>query len=258
MTDWGYYEAARRFQRVLVAAGIDSALQARGVLVRGVAPGRLAHRPAVLLLPMLTWEQPRHLRPHHARSLPQDGDTVVIGDLEFEYDSDKSESGMYDKWCALLPAPPPCRTPACCHCHHCLAGRLARTCPALPGAPRLACIRLPCCTLVCLHLQRAHAHHGNGCRRPCCAGTASAAPPASWAGARQDGPTSPAELNACLPLLLFLLLFRLLRSTCQSLSPQPLSKLWLHSLWGGTGGAFMWRMSWQPVQPASGYLRCRR
>ncbi len=34
MTDWGYYEAARRFQRVLVAAGIDSALTAQGVQVR--------------------------------------------------------------------------------------------------------------------------------------------------------------------------------------------------------------------------------
>lgn len=33
MTDWGYYEAARRFQRVLVAGGIDSALQAQGVMV---------------------------------------------------------------------------------------------------------------------------------------------------------------------------------------------------------------------------------
>ncbi|EFN58274.1 hypothetical protein CHLNCDRAFT_8434, partial [Chlorella variabilis] len=53
MTDWGYYEAARRFQRVLVAAGIDSALTARGVM---------------------------------------EGDTVVIGDLEFEYSCDKSES----------------------------------------------------------------------------------------------------------------------------------------------------------------------
>lgn len=59
MTDWGYYEAARRFQRVLIAAGIDAALRARGVL---------------------------------------DGDTVIIGDLEFEYDSDRSEAGMYDKW----------------------------------------------------------------------------------------------------------------------------------------------------------------
>lgn len=28
----------------------------------------------------------------------QDGDTVVIGDLEFEYDSDRSEAGMYEKW----------------------------------------------------------------------------------------------------------------------------------------------------------------
>ncbi|KAL4858432.1 putative GTP-binding protein [Chlorella vulgaris] len=59
MTDWGYYEAARRFQRVLVAGGIDSALQAQGVM---------------------------------------DGDTVVIGDLEFDYSSDKSEAGMYDRW----------------------------------------------------------------------------------------------------------------------------------------------------------------
>jgi hypothetical protein len=37
MTDWGYYEAARRFQRVLVAAGIDSALRARGALVGACA-----------------------------------------------------------------------------------------------------------------------------------------------------------------------------------------------------------------------------
>jgi hypothetical protein len=28
----------------------------------------------------------------------QDGDTVVIGDLEFDYSSDKSEAGMYDRW----------------------------------------------------------------------------------------------------------------------------------------------------------------
>ena len=30
--------------------------------------------------------------------LLQDGDTVVIGDLEFDYTSDRSESGMYDRW----------------------------------------------------------------------------------------------------------------------------------------------------------------
>lgn len=59
MTDWSYYEAARRFQRVLVASGIDGALRKQGVI---------------------------------------DGDTVVIGDLEFEYDSDRSEAGMYEKW----------------------------------------------------------------------------------------------------------------------------------------------------------------
>ena len=28
----------------------------------------------------------------------QEGDTVVIGDLEFDYSEDKSEAGMYEKW----------------------------------------------------------------------------------------------------------------------------------------------------------------
>lgn len=36
--------------------------------------------------------------PPHPTPPPQDGDTVIIGDLEFEYDSDRSEAGMYDKW----------------------------------------------------------------------------------------------------------------------------------------------------------------
>ncbi len=34
----------------------------------------------------------------HTLILAQDGDTVVIGDLEFDYSSDKSEAGMYDRW----------------------------------------------------------------------------------------------------------------------------------------------------------------
>ena len=59
MTDWSYYEAARRFQRVLEAAGIVSALKARGI---------------------------------------EEGDTVVIGDMEFEHSDDNSETSMYEKW----------------------------------------------------------------------------------------------------------------------------------------------------------------
>lgn len=59
MTDWSYYEAARRFQKVLEAAGISSALRARGV---------------------------------------KEGDTVVIGDMQFEHSEDSSEGAMFDKW----------------------------------------------------------------------------------------------------------------------------------------------------------------
>lgn len=59
MTDWSYYEAAKRFQGVLDAAGITSALKARGV---------------------------------------QDGDTVVIGEVEFEHSEDTSEGSLYEKW----------------------------------------------------------------------------------------------------------------------------------------------------------------
>ena len=51
MTDWSYYEAARRFQRVLVASGINAALKARGVKVR--AGGGLLHGGELLLLPLL-------------------------------------------------------------------------------------------------------------------------------------------------------------------------------------------------------------
>lgn len=37
MTDWSYYEAARRFQRVLDAAGVSAALRAAGIQVMGQA-----------------------------------------------------------------------------------------------------------------------------------------------------------------------------------------------------------------------------
>jgi GTPase len=59
MTDWSYYEAARRFQRVLDASGINAALKAQGAV---------------------------------------DGQVVVIGDLEFEYSDEKSDKALYDKW----------------------------------------------------------------------------------------------------------------------------------------------------------------
>lgn len=59
MTDWSYYEAARRFQRVLEAAGVISALKAQGI---------------------------------------EEGDTVVIGNMEFEHSNDNSEGAIYEKW----------------------------------------------------------------------------------------------------------------------------------------------------------------
>lgn len=147
MTDWSYYEAARRFQRVLVAAGVDAALKARGVMVRRAATrghwtacqgaggggcccmtvacvprkpqigrgdlargGRTAARLGSLLAlacmaPPIGPHIPPNPTPTHTHthtppppSPPQDGDTVVIGDLEFEYSSDHSEAGMYERW----------------------------------------------------------------------------------------------------------------------------------------------------------------
>lgn len=59
MTDWSYYEATRRFQGVLDAAGINKALRAKGI---------------------------------------KEGDTVVIGEMEFEHSDDTSEGAMYEKW----------------------------------------------------------------------------------------------------------------------------------------------------------------
>jgi GTP-binding protein len=38
MTDWSYYEAAKRFEGTLEAAGINSALKARGVKVSCLVP----------------------------------------------------------------------------------------------------------------------------------------------------------------------------------------------------------------------------
>lgn len=64
MTDWSYYEAARRFQRVLVAAGIDAALKARGVMVRGrgrfCACGTTVHSSPGRF---------RSMQPHHGGSV---------------------------------------------------------------------------------------------------------------------------------------------------------------------------------------------
>ena len=59
MTDWSYYEAAKRFQGVMDAAGITSSLRAQGV---------------------------------------REGDTVVIGELEFEHSEDTSEGALYERW----------------------------------------------------------------------------------------------------------------------------------------------------------------
>lgn len=62
--------------------------------VAGLACGHPSHATRRQWLTAL---QPTSPTLHHSRP-PQDGDTVVIGDLEFEYDSDRSEAGMYDKW----------------------------------------------------------------------------------------------------------------------------------------------------------------
>ncbi len=59
MTDWSYYEATRRFQGVLDAAGITKALRAKGI---------------------------------------QEGDTVIIGEMEFEHSDERSEGAMVEKF----------------------------------------------------------------------------------------------------------------------------------------------------------------
>ena len=56
MTNWDYYESIKRFQKVLDAAGINTALRARGI---------------------------------------KEGDTVVIHESEFNWQDDQSDSAMY-------------------------------------------------------------------------------------------------------------------------------------------------------------------
>ena len=56
MTNWDYYEAIKRFQTILDAAGINSALKARGV---------------------------------------KEGDSVVIHESEFEWQDDQSDAALY-------------------------------------------------------------------------------------------------------------------------------------------------------------------
>ncbi|PNW77357.1 hypothetical protein CHLRE_10g433100v5 [Chlamydomonas reinhardtii] len=59
MTNWDYYEAVKRFQRVLEVSGINGALKARGV---------------------------------------RQGDSVVIGETEFSWSDDQSDGAVYDSW----------------------------------------------------------------------------------------------------------------------------------------------------------------
>ncbi|KXZ51499.1 hypothetical protein GPECTOR_12g462 [Gonium pectorale] len=61
MTNWDYYEAVRRFQRVLEVSGINGALKAKGV---------------------------------------KPGDSVVIGETEFAWSDDTSDGAVYDAWLA--------------------------------------------------------------------------------------------------------------------------------------------------------------
>ena len=146
MTDWGYYEAARRFQRVLVASGIDSALRAKGVLVRAAIglrrgggraasvapPGRLSlvTKPAQPAHGLRRLVAPPYIAPSSIAL--QDGDTVVIGDLEFEYSSDKSESTMCVRGAC-----------ACCLSPALLLKSAAPLGPAAPPPPPLTVLSLP-------------------------------------------------------------------------------------------------------------------
>lgn len=59
MTNWDYYEAVRRFQRVLDVTGMNAALRARGV---------------------------------------KEGDTVAIGEAEFYWQDTQSQTKMYQSW----------------------------------------------------------------------------------------------------------------------------------------------------------------
>lgn len=59
MTNWDFFEAVLRFQRVLKVCGLWRSLERRGVL---------------------------------------DGDTVVIGDVAFKWSSDQREGELYNVW----------------------------------------------------------------------------------------------------------------------------------------------------------------
>lgn len=59
MTNWDYYEAANRFQKVLEAAGINKALKKQGVT---------------------------------------EGDTVLIGEAELAWSDNQSEAALYEAW----------------------------------------------------------------------------------------------------------------------------------------------------------------
>ncbi|KAL0024046.1 hypothetical protein WJX77_011544 [Trebouxia sp. C0004] len=59
MTNWDYYEAANRFQKVLEAAGINKALKKQGVT---------------------------------------EGDTVLVGEAELAWSDNQSEAALYDAW----------------------------------------------------------------------------------------------------------------------------------------------------------------
>ena len=59
MTNWDYFEATLRFQRVLQAVGLWEALERKGVLP---------------------------------------GDSVVIGEAEFVWHADRSEGKLYESW----------------------------------------------------------------------------------------------------------------------------------------------------------------
>ncbi|PNH04577.1 GTPase obg [Tetrabaena socialis] len=59
MTNWDYYEAVRRFQRVLDVSGINGALRAKGI---------------------------------------KKGDSVVLGETEFAWSEERSDAAVYNSW----------------------------------------------------------------------------------------------------------------------------------------------------------------
>lgn len=59
MTNWDYFEAVLRFQRVLQACGVTKTLIARGIM---------------------------------------EGDSVVLGDVEFSWSDDQTDGALYEAW----------------------------------------------------------------------------------------------------------------------------------------------------------------